>query len=69
MSDFLYRNYRNAMINIHELRSRGCTIIHGLHATEMAAHVAPRGMLFDRVVFNFPHAGFFQAESTQSQIR
>lgn len=44
----------------HELRSRGRSIIHGLEATEMAQHVALRGILFDRIVFNFPHAGFFQ---------
>ncbi|XP_048324987.1 uncharacterized protein At4g26485 isoform X1 [Ziziphus jujuba] len=67
--DFLYRNYQNAMENINELRRKGCTIMHGIDATEMAKHDALSRMLFDRIIFNFPHAGFFKDESTESQLR
>ncbi|XP_015873275.2 uncharacterized protein At4g26485 isoform X2 [Ziziphus jujuba] len=67
--DFLYRNYRNAMDNINELRRKGCTIMHGIDATEMVKHDALSGMLFDRIIFNFPHAGFFEDDSTESQLR
>ncbi|CAI0629108.1 unnamed protein product [Linum tenue] len=58
-----------AMANIAGLRARGCLVMHGLDATKMADHVLLKGMKFDRVVFNFPHAGFYPAESTNSQIR
>ncbi|XP_048324134.2 uncharacterized protein At4g26485 isoform X1 [Ziziphus jujuba] len=67
--DFLYRNYRNAMENINELRRKGCTIMHGIDATKMAKHDALSGMLFDQIIFNFPLAGFFEDKSTESQIR
>ncbi|CAI0629106.1 unnamed protein product [Linum tenue] len=67
--EFLSKNYSKAMANIAGLRARGCLVMHGLDATKMADHVLLKGMKFDRVVFNFPHAGFYPAESTNSQIR
>ncbi|GLT32303.1 hypothetical protein SLA2020_069790 [Shorea laevis] len=65
---FLFKNYGNALFNIHELRTRGCTILHGVDATEMANHSSLKGMKFDRVIYNFPHAGFFGNETSEQQI-
>ncbi|XP_007020390.2 PREDICTED: uncharacterized protein At4g26485 [Theobroma cacao] len=66
---FLFRNYKKAMSNIHELRIRGCTVLHGVDATEMANHYALRCIKFDRVIYNFPHAGFCTDEPGESQKR
>ncbi|XP_052178335.1 uncharacterized protein At4g26485-like [Diospyros lotus] len=66
---FLTRNYGSAMANIGCLRGRGAKVFHGVDATEMAENFMFRGMKFDRVVFNFPHAGFFRDESRESQLR
>ncbi|OMP06957.1 hypothetical protein COLO4_07754 [Corchorus olitorius] len=41
---FLFRNYKKAMSNIHDLRSRGCTILHGVDVTEMANHCSLMGI-------------------------
>ncbi|XVF03579.1 hypothetical protein REPUB_Repub05bG0005500 [Reevesia pubescens] len=64
---FLFRNYKNAMANIDELRTRGCMVLHGVDATEMANNCSLPGLKFDRVIYNFPHAGFRTGESGQSQ--
>ncbi|XP_022717875.1 uncharacterized protein At4g26485-like [Durio zibethinus] len=66
---FLFRNYKKAMSNIHELRTRGCRILHGVDATEMANHYSLGGIKFDRVIYNFPHAGFYSDEPGESQKR
>lgn len=66
---FLSNNYRRAVSNIHELKSRGSTVIHNFDATKMADYCLLKGMKFDRIVFNFPHAGFFPNEARNSQIR
>uniref|UniRef100_A0A5B7BCY0 25S rRNA (uridine-N(3))-methyltransferase BMT5-like domain-containing protein n=1 Tax=Davidia involucrata TaxID=16924 RepID=A0A5B7BCY0_DAVIN len=65
---FLLRNYSNAIINIQNLTSRGCMVMHGVDATEMANHWFLKGMKFDRIVYNFPLAGFFPNESRYSQL-
>ncbi|GAB4845879.1 hypothetical protein Ancab_024883 [Ancistrocladus abbreviatus] len=69
--EFLCKNYRKAMRNILELTSRGCTVMHGIDATEMASHHALHAMKFDRIIFNFPHTGIFRNSgvSTRSRIR
>ncbi|XWS11410.1 hypothetical protein CRYUN_Cryun38cG0081000 [Craigia yunnanensis] len=66
---FLFRNYKNAMSNIHQLRTRGCTVLHDVDATEMANHCSLVGIKFDRVIYNFPHAGFCTGEPSESQKR
>ncbi|XAR67327.1 hypothetical protein NMG60_11002034 [Bertholletia excelsa] len=35
----------------------------------MATHSFFSNLEFDRIVFNFPHAGFFQNESTECQLQ
>ncbi|KAL4341488.1 hypothetical protein GQ457_08G007900 [Hibiscus cannabinus] len=66
---FLFRNYKKAMVNIHELRSRGCMVLHGIDATEMANHCYLGAIRFDRIIYNFPHAGFCSDEPGESQKR
>ncbi|XVF76972.1 hypothetical protein PTKIN_Ptkin14bG0002900 [Pterospermum kingtungense] len=66
---FLFRNYKKAMFNIQELRTRGCTVLHDVDATEMANHCLLRGIKYDRIVYNFPHAGFCADEPGHSQKR
>ncbi|MCL7026960.1 hypothetical protein MKW94_019721 [Papaver nudicaule] len=48
--------YRNAMDNIDELKSRGCTVMHGIDAKTMAQDPTLAQCRFDRIVFNFPYA-------------
>ncbi|XP_059662344.1 uncharacterized protein LOC132308315 [Cornus florida] len=66
---YLRKNYRKAKSNIKKLRSRGCKVMHGVDATEMANHMLLEGMEFDRIIFNFPHAGFPENESRNSALR
>lgn len=68
-SEFLSTNYRLALSNIDKLRSLGAKVMHDVDATKMA-HVFPFNcMRFDRVVYNFPLAGFFPNESREDEIR
>ncbi|CAN1190461.1 Uncharacterized protein At4g26485 [Linum perenne] len=66
---FLTTNYTKARENIAALRARGCLVIHEMDATKMAGHWFMMGEKFDRIVFNFPFAGYFKEESSGSQIR
>ncbi|GAB4836977.1 hypothetical protein Ancab_001891 [Ancistrocladus abbreviatus] len=67
---FLSKNYGKAMSNILELMSRGCRVMHGVDATKMAGSASLNVMTFDRVVFNFPLAGFFSpTEPRKCQIQ
>ncbi|KAE9600250.1 hypothetical protein Lalb_Chr14g0370921 [Lupinus albus] len=51
--------YQNASRNLSELKSLGCTIVHGVNVHTMMHHpLLNRLRDFDRIVFNYPHAGF-----------
>ncbi|RAL46025.1 hypothetical protein DM860_006179 [Cuscuta australis] len=56
---FLKKNYGNAMWNLKNLRSMGCRIEHGFDATQFAHYQWLGGTQFDRIIYNFPFAGFF----------
>lgn len=58
--DFLKKHYAKAPWNIGELKKRGCLVLHGIDATAIATHHLLEHMTFDRIIFNFPHAGFFE---------
>ncbi|KAH6778645.1 hypothetical protein C2S51_009957 [Perilla frutescens var. frutescens] len=66
---FLKENYGRAMSNIAELRSRGSKTMHEIDATEIANHELLRRLQFDRIIFNFPFAGFFPYLSPKCQLR
>lgn len=46
----------------------GATVLHGVDATEMKSHAHLKLNRFDRIVFNFPHAGFTGHETQQHII-
>ncbi|KAL5803740.1 hypothetical protein ACOSQ3_030540 [Xanthoceras sorbifolium] len=58
-----------ATSNLKELQDLGCTIVHGVDASTMNQHPQLINFKsFDRIVFNFPHAGFFWKEHNFIQI-
>ncbi|KAF5206973.1 Heavy metal-associated isoprenylated plant protein, partial [Thalictrum thalictroides] len=61
--DFLKKNYANAMSNISYLKKNGSMVIHNVDAGEMANHHLLSGLKFDRIIYNFPLAGFFRDSS------
>ncbi|XP_031405807.1 uncharacterized protein LOC116214556 [Punica granatum] len=65
----LERKYSRASINLKELEDRGCTVLHGVDAHTMSTHPSLILKSFDRIVYNFPHAGFFYKEDDLQQIR
>ncbi|XP_028789160.1 uncharacterized protein At4g26485-like [Neltuma alba] len=74
--DTLTRNYSRALQNLLQLENLGCTILHEVNAHTMSQHPFLQHKLFDRIVFNFPHAGFvfrehhsFQIESHKRVVR
>ena len=67
-SEFLSTNYENALSNINKVRSLGAKVMHDVDATKMANVFPFNSMRFDRVVYNFPLAGFFPDESKEVEI-
>ncbi|KAM0915782.1 hypothetical protein ACQ4PT_010604 [Festuca glaucescens] len=54
----LTRKYGKAEANVTELKRLGATVLHGVDAKTMKLHSCLKMRRFDRIVFNFPHAGF-----------
>jgi hypothetical protein len=50
--------YDKAESNVRELKRLGSTVLHGVDAETMKLHSYLEMRRFDRIVFNFPHAGF-----------
>ncbi|CAL5063829.1 unnamed protein product [Urochloa decumbens] len=50
--------YSKAESNITELKRLGATVLHGVDVNKMNLHPELMNIWFDRIVFNFPHAGF-----------
>ncbi|XP_051125176.1 uncharacterized protein At4g26485-like [Andrographis paniculata] len=65
---FLQCNYGNAPSNIKDLESRGCRVIHEIDVGEMSNHWELKHYKFDRIVYNFPYAGFFKYEPRYQQL-
>ncbi|PKI78816.1 hypothetical protein CRG98_000776 [Punica granatum] len=65
----LESKYSRASINLEELEYRGCTVLHGVNAHTMSEHPSLIHKSFDRIVYNFPHAGFFDKEDDPLQIK
>ncbi|XP_042518310.1 heavy metal-associated isoprenylated plant protein 41-like [Macadamia integrifolia] len=57
-----------ARANLEELEKLGCIILHEVDCHTMNRHPFLKTMKFDRIIFNFPHAGFYQSELEQEQI-
>ncbi|KAG8049864.1 hypothetical protein GUJ93_ZPchr0009g1311 [Zizania palustris] len=56
--------YSKAESNITELKRMGATVLHGVNAKRMKDHTDLKARRFDRIVFNFPHAGFIGKEDS-----
>ncbi|KAM7251526.1 hypothetical protein ACFE04_023409 [Oxalis oulophora] len=55
--------------NLHTLYDLGACLLHGVNASSMKFHPNLNFCKFDRIIFNFPHAGFYRKESDPHQIR
>lgn len=47
----------SSVAHLHELKNLGCTVLHEVDVNNMHEHATLKTMKFDRIVFNFPHAG------------
>lgn len=68
-SDGLVNKYKNAIANVALLKSLGATLYYGVDATNMADLPDLRWKKFDRIIYNFPHAGFHGHESNPHLIK
>ncbi|WVZ15990.1 hypothetical protein V8G54_013556 [Vigna mungo] len=66
---FLAVIYAKASQNLKELGDLGCTILTQVNVMTMAQHPFLQHRKFDRIIYNFPHAGFSGRESDFSQIQ
>ncbi|KAI0361075.1 hypothetical protein OH77DRAFT_1390413 [Trametes cingulata] len=55
--DHCYAKYPEAREIVAALREKGVTVLFGVDATRLEKCSALRGRTFDRIVWNFPHAG------------
>ncbi|OEL33032.1 Uncharacterized protein BAE44_0005949, partial [Dichanthelium oligosanthes] len=60
--------YSKAESNVMELKRLGALVLHGVDAKKMRFHIDLKNHRFDRIVFNFPHAGFKGKEDDMHQI-
>ncbi|KAI4989896.1 hypothetical protein ZWY2020_038259 [Hordeum vulgare] len=65
----LTRKYIKAQSNVVELKNMGAKVLHGINAKTMKGHTYLKMRLFDRIVFNFPHAGFSGKECEMHVVR
>ncbi|KAK9026095.1 hypothetical protein V6N11_038943 [Hibiscus sabdariffa] len=65
----LKRKYKNAVQNLENLEKLGATLLHGVDATKMKRHTDLANRKFDRIIFNFPHAGFCGKEDNPHVIQ
>ncbi|KAK7300018.1 hypothetical protein RJT34_10849 [Clitoria ternatea] len=65
----LTSNYSKASANLRKLERLGCTLLHEVDANFLHQHPLLQNKVFDRIVYNFPHAGFFFKEKNLRQIR
>ncbi|RCV12141.1 hypothetical protein SETIT_2G245600v2 [Setaria italica] len=62
------KKYSGAESNLAELKKLGAVTLHGVNAKTMILHTDLKMRRFDRVVFNFPHAGFKGKENQPHMI-
>ncbi|XP_022139690.1 heavy metal-associated isoprenylated plant protein 41-like [Momordica charantia] len=63
------RKYKKARSNLRTLKDLGATVLHGVDVTKMKRHVDLHMRKFDRIIFNFPHAGFHGREDNVLMIQ
>lgn len=60
--DALIKKYKRAKSNLGLLHYFGAQLLHGIDSINMKFHMNLRMRKFDRIVYNFPHAGFLGKE-------
>lgn len=66
--DEVIKKYKRAKKNLENLKSFGAQILHGVDAIKMKLHTDLQMRKFDRIVYNFPHAGFLGKEDDHRVI-
>ncbi|CAK9135428.1 unnamed protein product [Ilex paraguariensis] len=61
----LGEKHPTAVTNLKKLEDYGCNIVRGLVAYPMSQHPLLNLKTFDRIVFNFPHAGFLLSKHSK----
>ncbi|KAF8050633.1 hypothetical protein N665_1917s0001, partial [Sinapis alba] len=67
--DDVVRKYKKARSNLDTLKRLGASLLHGVDATKLQLHPHLNCRRFDRIIFNFPHAGFHGKETDSKLIR
>ncbi|TQD90897.1 hypothetical protein C1H46_023500 [Malus baccata] len=57
--------YSKAMSNVEELESRECTVSHEVDVHYMSRHPFLTNVRFDRIIYNFPHAGYLRGSRSR----
>ncbi|XP_020699032.1 heavy metal-associated isoprenylated plant protein 41-like [Dendrobium catenatum] len=57
--DKLLEKYSSASMYLDELKILGCTLLHGIDVKDMHEDSFLKAQRFDRIIFNFPHAGHY----------
>ncbi|XP_077225122.1 uncharacterized protein At4g26485-like [Tasmannia lanceolata] len=63
------KKYKKGKTNLQQLKKLGATIFHRIDATSMSNHKDLSNEKFDRIIYNFPHAGFRGPEHSMRVIR
>ncbi|MED6127879.1 hypothetical protein PIB30_092278 [Stylosanthes scabra] len=67
--DDVNKKYKQAKFNLDELQKLGACVFHGVDATKMKFLPDLKMRKFDRIIFNFPHAGFYGKEDNLEVIK
>ncbi|XP_056842096.1 heavy metal-associated isoprenylated plant protein 41-like isoform X2 [Raphanus sativus] len=67
--DDVVRKYKKASSNLDTLNRLGASLLHGVDATKLQLHPHLNSRRFDRIIFNFPHAGFHGKETDSKLIQ
>jgi len=68
-TEVLLGKYSEAESNVMKLKSLETTVLHGIDVKTMKSHSDLKNRRFDRIVFNFPHAGFKGREDQVHMIK
>jgi hypothetical protein len=66
--DVVILKYMEAKSNLENLKKLGASLLHVVDATKMKFHPDLKMRKFHRIIYNFPHAGFFGKEGNADII-
>jgi len=64
--DVVIQKYKRAKSNLESLKELGASTLYGVDATKMKHHLPLR--MQNRIIFNFPYAGFYLKEDNNLMI-